>query len=62
MVVAVWQKSMEAAELTPMFGLSQNNLGFLNKFVTFFRYIRYKDRANPQAVQKMMLMEVDGER
>jgi len=54
---------IEAVEnLTPKLGMPQNTLGFINKLITFFRYIRYKDRAKPQAVLKMMLMEVDGER
>jgi hypothetical protein len=35
---------MEAAEVTPKFGTPQNTLGFLNNFLTFFGYIRYKDR------------------
>jgi hypothetical protein len=40
---------MEAVELTPKFGMPQNTLGFLNKFITFSGFIRYKHGANPQA-------------
>jgi hypothetical protein len=43
---------MEAAEVTPRFGTSQNTLGFLNNFLTFLGYIRYKDRR--------LLNDVDG--
>jgi len=60
---AVWRKMGEAVDnLIPKLGISQNTLGFLNKFITFSRFIRYIYRANPQAVLKTMLMEVDGER
>jgi hypothetical protein len=54
---------IEAADnFIPKPGMAQHATGFLNKFLTFSRFMRYKYRANPQAVLKMMLMEADGER
>jgi hypothetical protein len=39
-------EKMEAAEVTLKFETPQNTLGFLNNFLTFFGYIRYKHGAN----------------
>jgi len=51
---------IEAADnFIPKLGISQNTLGFINKLITFSRYMRYKYRANPQAVFKN---DVDGGR